>query len=631
MNGRTHHNTISHEGRISEFIRDFYLTTPAKNNQAGFLASIMGTLMIPNADPCIDQTTVYRAQSALEVMRVRVINFILNTAYLTNAYGGGQIMMELLADYIYVRFSKEMLKAGLYRQIASATYDIERVFTEFQDLAGIESDEVRIKAVIRRLYQETTRRQATQSAYSGVHGIYETPETQQQTIQWQRLSNFGRRVENQPPPAWPNQDDLQTQILRLDQELGLYWRYFLPSEVIVALQYIYFDTEYNITDRVPEFDFYAARRIKEADDSFREAISEVFVPKYVPRFQQFPKIIGLDNYFRREDIAQAINRELGLTKATLHALRSTLDRIEKTEQQILFEELDTGLGRLIPEENARIDQLLLEGDQLDYFTGNGAGEHWGYYLPWKGHLYGGWSDSAAFADGLVHLTRPPSDGGIDPQPTNPLFRNRDGLLALSRHSRRDIIVDLQRHLLRTQEEPANELDRAMVGSEHALGLGNRLNLNLITDYQTGIYAVLNRLRENAEERTRRTLTTFQGIDDIIGQMETDVEDIISDLLRVMPDDNKLSRTTIEMEEATFRTGQIYLGGLNDIKRAWDHNIEPPNSKLWVWNGGRTQRTYTRTLQRYDRTQEEFSTQLADLVARKVVIMSLIDAYIATEE
>ena len=364
---------VSNSKNLGEVLSDFYITEAGSEGtriKRLVWESLFGKLLEPdNLDPCLDGNAIARAEACLEVIRIRIISYLLNIVPWANLYGQGSPMSKIIiSEYLYNQITTKLEEQGTIRKVLETTPDIAKAFTVFADLNDAETDRDRLRIVISRLYEETLRKlRANVPAVSSFLDFQRTRLSQDAPDVNEILRNYyddpmyttsllgfvmeaqgaTRDLEDQeggqPWIGIPQGMDAET----FKRKMTILLNHVLPVDAIIALQMIYLDRYYNHIDRVPEFSFIKEKTIKEIDDAFRDALDPTFIPKFVPKFGVFPLIVGNVSYFRREDIADAIFFRISYIKNSIQNLRSLIeDNIVRPDSEVYFEEREMAYYRV---------------------------------------------------------------------------------------------------------------------------------------------------------------------------------------------------------------------------------------------------------------------------------------------
>jgi len=381
-------NNVSNTASISDFITAYYRSEVGRQRKEIVQEKILEALMVPNQeDPCFGSDIRARGETALEAIRVRIVNYLLNIAPLFNRYALGSPMSKVIvSDYLFNEMIKEFEQKGMLRNILASCTDISKVFREFDDIKNMPSEMNQLKAIVYRLYSETLRKLSVTTPLGMTNTLQQSTlsslrrETDDNGDEILSTSQFDRYSSYVPAVRNPVDSSLLFSILihlgsfyTLRQELdesgfavphgyssgrdkffeqaNSVLQYFLPIDAIIALQTIFLDRFYNHLDLVPEFEFYKDQRIKLADDAFKSAYDPQYFPVLSPRFSQFPRIIGNTEYFRRSDILEAIKYNIIMASKLLSRHQTTFGlvnrpatvRIEEREMAWFRSELQDGV------------------------------------------------------------------------------------------------------------------------------------------------------------------------------------------------------------------------------------------------------------------------------------------------
>ena len=359
-------NSVSHTAPFADLLTSFYRREPGRSRKRLVHEKLIEALMLPNQeDPCLDLATRTRGETALEAIRVRVVNYLLNVAPIMNGYAFGSSMSKvIIVEYLYNEITKDFEQKGILRDILEACRDIAKVFREFDDIRDIPENTEQLRAIVYRLYSESLRKISVTTPMTMTTGDQQDLLTRMSP----RLDNNGDPIPNSSPydrysnagnahsllygvlvglgatPVGnrlaPNSWNLPEGVRRdkfMEQARDLL-QYYLPVDAIIALQMIYLDKFYNHIDLAPQLEYSKSKRVELSDIAFKSAIDPQFFPRLSTRFTQLPVIVGDDNYYRISDILNAIKYHLVRADQLITNQRPLFNSIKRTEAQIKIEE-----------------------------------------------------------------------------------------------------------------------------------------------------------------------------------------------------------------------------------------------------------------------------------------------------
>ena len=353
---------IANPNKIAEIVTSFYITN--SDRLRPLTQAISEPLFATNGDPCVLTQQERIAIACLNSIQTRISNFILNSGVLFPALGWGMgvpDIIDMISGYLAKKFEYEMTDKKMFDIYLKSMDDVDKAFSKGPaNAAGVlfdisttndlrEKFKLAIKFSVQSMFFNISKQsfenpgrnpyenQATDNRGTTLLNYLRTgevlPEGRDQVANYNpsnSLAGFTDGEFNRPAVA-PTVAALQ-QAGGFDGSAELTWTqqygyYYMPISLLNALTMIYYDYAVKPQQRLPNFKFFAEKRVANADDTLLTAINPENVSAFSERFSGYPLTVAGETYYSDEEVMKAIKlyeRQFGTYERYLNVLKTPL-------------------------------------------------------------------------------------------------------------------------------------------------------------------------------------------------------------------------------------------------------------------------------------------------------------------
>jgi tetratricopeptide (TPR) repeat protein len=333
---------VANPSSIAHIVTSFYILKSERLRP--LTQAISQPLFQTNGDPCVLTQQERIAIACLNSIQTRISNFILNAGILFPAIGWGFNVpdtIDMVSGYLAKKFEYEMTEKKMFDIYLKSMDDVDKAFSKGPaNEAGVSFDisttsdlREKFKLAIKLSVQSMFFNISRQSFVSPNRNPYEE---QVYDNRGTTLLNFlrtgevllgGRTVsiegynaasslagftdgEYQRPAVAPTVAALQ-QAGGFDAGAERTWTqqygyYYMPINLLSGLSLIFYDYAVKPQDRLPNFKFFAEKRIANADDTLLTAINPENISAFSERFSGYPLTVRGVTYYSDDEVLKAI-------------------------------------------------------------------------------------------------------------------------------------------------------------------------------------------------------------------------------------------------------------------------------------------------------------------------------------
>jgi len=383
---------------IARSIASFYASDIGSRRFGKFSEVINAPAFLANNDPCIVTQEQQIAAAALDGIQQRVINFLLNVGPMFVVYVGWLTpdVYSSVESYLIGKVKDDLQQKGMFELYFQSVSQIEKTMSKpvgstivdfnFEDVPPGEKLDYVIGQILLVLLNRVGRQTEYRGAAQNLADIREYVLDTQNLSQYFLKGTYTYNIYSPDAPAWrrgqtlPPRNDNNQPDARVPRELGdsvsnsisnlqlenslldhrildvieanapanMTWMAYIPMYQIMAMQIMYMDQAIDLTDKYPQFKFYAGRRVAFADDALLEAINPAHIGRFSYQYQDFPVMFNGVEYYSEESVRaqisrlRTVNRLLRQAEEIKDSLRSEVARAAALVSEA--ERLDQGVS-----------------------------------------------------------------------------------------------------------------------------------------------------------------------------------------------------------------------------------------------------------------------------------------------
>ena len=302
---------------VRNVVSHFYVTHGSRIR--AFTTAMSEPLFEKVGDPCLLLQRERVAIACIDSLQSRISNFLFNVGPALPAITFGWSIpdtLDTMAAYLVQKFEYEMTDKKLFDLYLSSMDDVDKTFSGGPandagvafDISGASSLRDKFQLTVGLCFKTMLYNIGTKSEFGAAKQIG----FQEQTFDNRFTSLMEFALE------YLNTEQNVTPLLgRTIEALGADWDerlwttqwgpgYFIPAPLINAATIIYYDYVVDIQSKLPSFNFFAEKRIANADDTFVTAINPQNVTAFSNKFIGYPLEVGGETYYNDEAVQKAI-------------------------------------------------------------------------------------------------------------------------------------------------------------------------------------------------------------------------------------------------------------------------------------------------------------------------------------
>ena len=316
---------VQNPSPVRNVVSHFYVTHGSRIR--ALTSALSEPLFEKVGDPCLLLQRERIAIACIDSIKSRISNFIFNVGPSLSAITFGWSVpdtLDTMVAYLVQKFEYDMTDKKLFDLYLSAMDDVDKTFSGGPandagvafDISGASSLRDKFELTVRACLKTMLYNVGTKSEFDAANqiGFQEQTFDNRFTSLMEYTLGWLRNVDN---VAGTGESVVPT-LDRFIEALGPEWDervwttqggpgYYLPVPLINAATIIYYDYVVDVQSKLPSFNFFAEKRIANADDTFVTAINPQNVTLFSSKFAGYPLTVGGKTYYNDLAVEQDIN------------------------------------------------------------------------------------------------------------------------------------------------------------------------------------------------------------------------------------------------------------------------------------------------------------------------------------